>query len=95
MKHKKLRHRYGRTHPFARGDEYPYRIEFSTAHGLIRGWIWATSVRQAKTRLDDELGGAAHKVISIQVDPSGYAPTPDQSEHSRGSKYFVRDLRAK
>lgn len=92
-KKSRLRRRYGRAHPFARGDEYPYRIEFSTAHGLIRGWIWATSVRQAKVRLDDELGGAWHKVQSIQVDPSGYAPRPSEHEHSKGSKYFARDLR--
>ena len=88
----RLRQRYGHTHPFARGDDYPYRIEFTTAHGLIRGWIWAPSVRTAKYRLDNELGGAAHKVISIQVDPSGYALSPSDSAHSRGSKYFVREL---
>ena len=88
-----LRRRFGRTHPFARGDDYPYRIEFTTVHGLVRGWIWAPSVRTAKQRLDDELGGAGHKVVSIQVDPSGLAPSPSAHEHSRGSKYFVRDLR--
>jgi hypothetical protein len=82
------------THPFARGDEYPYRVEFSTAHGLIRGWMWATSVRRAKERLEDELGGAAFTLHSIRVDPSGYAPHPHEHVHSRGSKHFVRDLSA-
>ena len=82
-----LQKRYGHAgHSFAHGDEYPYRIEFSTAHGVIRGWLWATSVRQAKTRLDDALGGASHKVLSIQVDPSGYAPAPAAGSH------FVREL---
>jgi hypothetical protein len=92
VKRRALRRRYGHTHPFARGDEYPYRVAFLTAHGMIHGWVWATSVRQAKERLDDELGGAWHKVQSIQVDPSGLAPHPHEREHSRGSKHFVRDL---
>jgi hypothetical protein len=92
MSHAALARRYGHGHPFARGDEYPYRVVFSTAHGIIRGWIWATSVRQAKTRLEDELGGAAFKMQSIQVDPSGLAPRPHEREHSRGSKHFVREL---
>jgi|GEM_PF-1039239 len=72
--------------------EQPYRVSFTTTHGTIDGWIWATSERQAKRRLEDELGGAAFDLRSIEIDQSGRAPRPNEYEHSRGSKHFVRKL---
>lgn len=87
---RRLGRRYGRS--ARKRDERPYHVVFSTANGAIRGWVWATSARQAKTRLEDELGGAAFRLISLRVDPSGRAPHPHEREHSSGSAHFVREL---
>ena len=75
----------------ARQKEQPYQVVFTTQHGTIEGWIWASSERQAKRRLEDEMGGDC-TLRSIKIDRSGHAPHPGEHEHSRGSKYFVRKL---
>ena len=51
-----------------RGKDRPYQVAFTTANGAIDGWVWATSERQAKRRLEDELGGAAFNITSIEID---------------------------